>query len=95
MRPRTVDPTYVIDGVVHYCVANMPGAVPITSTYVLNNAILSGPLAIANQGWKKALSNDKHLLNGLNICQGKVTYKTVADDLGYKYTETNTLLMSS
>ncbi len=70
----------------------MPGTVPITSTYALNNAILSGLLAIANQGWKKALSNDNHLLHGLNVCQGKVTYKAVADDLGYKYTETNTLL---
>ena len=86
------DPTYVVNGIVHYCVANMPGAVPRTSTYALNNATLPGLLAIANNGWKKALHDDKHLLAGLNICNGKVTYKAVADDLGYTYTDALTLI---
>jgi alanine dehydrogenase len=79
------EPTYIVDGIVHYCVANMPGAVPRTSTYALNNATLPGLLAIADKGWKQALSDDEHLLNGLNVCQGKVTYKAVADELGYPY----------
>lgn len=86
------EPTYVVDGVVHYCVANMPGAVPRTSTYALNNATLPGLLAIANKGWKKALSEDKHLLQGLNVCNGKVTYKAVADDLDYEYVDASTLI---
>ncbi len=86
------DPIYIVDGVVHYCVANMPGAVPRTSTYALNNATLPGLLAIANKGWKKALSDDKHLMNGLNVCNGQVTYKAVADDLGYEYIAPETLV---
>ena len=80
------DPTYVVDGVVHYCVANMPGAVARTSTMALNNATLPFALAIANKGAKKALLDDKHLGNGLNVHQGKVTYKAVCDALGYDYT---------
>jgi alanine dehydrogenase len=79
------DPTYVVDGVIHYCVANMPGGVARTSTYALNNVTLPFALAIADKGWKKALSDDPHLLNGLNVAHGKVTYKAVADDLGYSY----------
>jgi len=79
------DPTYVVDGVIHYCVANMPGGVARTSTYALNNVTLPFALAIADKGWKKALSDDPHLLNGLNVANGKVTYKAVADDLGYSY----------
>jgi alanine dehydrogenase len=79
------DPTYVVDGVIHYCVANMPGGVARTSTYALNNVTLPFALAIADKGWKKALSDDAHLLNGLNVANGKVTYKAVADDLGYSY----------
>jgi alanine dehydrogenase len=79
------DPTYVVDGVIHYCVANMPGGVARTSTYALNNVTLPFALAIAGKGWKKALSDDPHLLNGLNVANGKVTYKAVADDLGYSY----------
>jgi alanine dehydrogenase len=79
------DPTYVVDGVIHYCVANMPGGVARTSTYALNNVTLPFALAIAGKGWKKALSDDAHLLNGLNVANGKVTYKAVADDLGYSY----------
>ncbi|MCP4074708.1 MAG: alanine dehydrogenase [Gammaproteobacteria bacterium] len=86
------EPTYVVDGVVHYCVANMPGAVPRTSTYALNNATLPGLLAIANKGWKKAMSEDRHLLQGLNVCNGKVTYKAVADDLDYEYVDASTMI---
>ena len=73
------NPTYVVDDVVHYCVANMPGGVPRTSTYALNNATLPYALAIANKGIKQALLDDPHLLNGLNVCKGQLTYKAVAD----------------
>ncbi len=79
------NPTYVVDNVIHYCVANMPGGVARTSTFALNNVTLPFALAIANKGWKKALSDDAHLRNGLNVADGKVTYKAVADDLGYAY----------
>lgn len=86
-RPTThQNPTYVIDGVVHYCVANMPGAVPRTSTFALNNATLPFIIELANLGYKEAMRQDPHLLNGLNICEGKVTYKAVADALGQTYT---------
>lgn len=78
-------PTYVVDGVVHYCVANMPGSVARTSTYALNNATLHHALAIADKGWKQALSDDPHLKNGLNVCKGRVTCPAVAADLGYDY----------
>ena len=80
------DPTYIIDGIVHYCVANMPGAVARTSTYALNNVTLPHALRIAELGWKDALRRDPHLLAGLNVWDGKVTYKAVADDLGLPYT---------
>ncbi|MFT3672574.1 alanine dehydrogenase [Aestuariivirga sp.] len=86
------DPTYEVDGVIHYCVANMPGGVARTSTYALNNVTLPFGLAIANKGWKKALSDDIHLRNGLNVAGGKVTYKAVADDLGYCYVPAEKLL---
>ncbi len=76
------DPTYIIDNVVHYCVANMPGAVPRTSTYALNAATLGHAKNIARLGWKKALKADQHLLNGLNVCEGKLTYAAVGDALG-------------
>jgi len=79
------DPTFIVDGVVHYCVANMPGGVPLTSTYALNNVTLPHLLNIADKGYKQALLDDPHLLNGLNVCQGRVVYKEVADDLGYTY----------
>jgi alanine dehydrogenase len=85
-RPTThADPVYVVDGVTHYCVANMPGGVPRTSTLALNNATLPFVLALADKGWQKALTDDRHLRNGLNIAFGKVTCKPVADALGYKY----------
>src|SRR5207247_4969602 len=71
-RPTThADPTFVVDGVVHYCVANMPGAVPLTSTYALNNATLPFVLALADQGWKRALADDPHLRQGLNVAHAK------------------------
>lgn len=79
------NPTYVIDGVVHYCVANMPGAVPRTSTVALNNATLPFVLALANLGYKDAMRRNHHLLNGLNVCQGSITYKAVADALHHEY----------
>ncbi len=79
------DPVYVVDGVTHYCVANMPGGVPRTSTFALNNATLPFVLALAGKGWKKALADDPHLKNGLNIAFGKVTCEPVAEALGYAY----------
>jgi alanine dehydrogenase len=79
------DPTYVVDGVVHYCVANMPGAVASTSTAALNNSTLPYALKLANFGYKKALAQDPHLLNGLNIHKGDLTYKAVADAFGMDY----------
>ncbi len=79
------DPTFVVDDVVHYCVANMPGAVPRTSTYALNNVTLPYALTLANKGYKQALLDDEHLRNGLNVMHGHVTYKEVADELGYAY----------
>ena len=79
------DPTYMVDGIVHYCVANMPGGVARTSTYALNNVTLPHALHIAAKGWRQALKDDTHLKNGLNVWNGKVTCKPVADDLGYEY----------
>jgi alanine dehydrogenase len=85
-KPTThAEPTYIVDGIVHYCVANMPGGVARTSTYALNNATLRFCIAIANKGWKKALRDDPHLRNGLNVWNGKITYEAVAHDLGYEY----------
>jgi len=79
------DPTYVVDGVVHYCVANMPGGVPRTSTFALNNATLPFTLALADKGWKRALAEDAQLRNGLNVAGGQVTCRPVAEALHYKY----------
>ncbi len=79
------EPTYVIDDVVHYCVANMPGAVARTSTYALNNVTLPHALRIARMGWKDALAADPHLAEGLNVHRGEVTYEAVATELGYDY----------
>jgi alanine dehydrogenase len=77
-------PTYVVDGIVHYCVANMPGAVARTSTYALNNVTLPRALKIADLGWKQAMRFDPHLAAGLNVHAGQVTYPAVASELGYK-----------
>lgn len=79
------DPTYVVDGIVHYCVANMPGAVARTSTYALNNVTLPHVLRIADLGWKEALKADANLANGLNVHAGQVTYEAVARQLGYDF----------
>ena len=86
------EPVYMVDGVVHYCVANMPGAVARTSTFALNNATIGHALALADKGWKQALKDNVHLLHGLNVCQGHVTYEAVALDLGYAYVDPATLL---
>ncbi len=82
------DPIFTVDGVVHYCVSNMPGAVARTSTFALNNATLPFVLALANKGYRKALTDDVHLRNGLNVYQGRLTYEAVARDLGLSYTPT-------
>ena len=89
------DPTYVVDDVVHYCVANMPGGVARTSTIALNNATLPYGLAIANQGAVAALSNDVHLRNGLNVHRGMVTYRAVVDALGEELDITYTPAMEA
>ena len=79
------DPTFIVDDVVHYCVANMPGAVPRTSTFALNNATLPHVLTLANKGYRQALIDDPHLRNGLNVHAGDVTCKEVAEALGYDH----------
>ena len=79
------NPTYIVDDIVHYCVANMPGAVARTSTYALNNVTLPHALRIANRGWKQALGSDANLLAGLNVCDGKVTHQAVAEELNLGY----------
>jgi alanine dehydrogenase len=79
------EPTYVVEGIVHYCVANMPGAVPRTSTFALNNATLPFTLALADKGPKQAMLDNPHLLEGLNVHRGMVTYDDVATHLGYDY----------
>ncbi|MDQ2916990.1 MAG: alanine dehydrogenase [Casimicrobiaceae bacterium] len=81
------EPTYLVDGVVHYCVANMPGGVPRTSTLALNNATLPFVVAIADKGWKRALADDVHLRQGLNVAFGKVTCAPVAEALGYAWSD--------
>ncbi len=85
-KPTThAEPTYIVDDVVHYCVANMPGAVPLTSTFALNNATLPFIIRLANKGYKQALLDDKHLMNGLNVMNGQVTNESVAEALGFAY----------
>ena len=85
-RPTSHEhPTYTVDGIIHYAVPNMPGAVPRTSTYALTNVTLKYAVMIANMGWQQAVSKDEALLKGVNILNGKVTYKRVADDLGMPY----------
>ncbi|MEQ6290925.1 alanine dehydrogenase [Vogesella sp. GCM10023246] len=87
-RPTThQDPTYIVDGIVHYCVANMPGGVARTATMALTNATLPYVLELAAKGWAEALTSNPHLRNGLNVCRGQVTYAAVARDLGYDYVE--------
>ena len=87
-KPTThANPTYVIDDVVHYCVANMPGGVPMTSTLALNASTLPFVLKLAQNGYRDALNSDANFLAGLNVCQGNVTYKAVADDLDYEFVD--------
>ena len=86
------DPTYIVDDVVHYCVANMPGGVPRTSTFALNKATLPFLVKLANKGYQKALGDDKHFLAGLNVYKGQVTYKAVADVFGHEYVEPSSLI---
>lgn len=88
------EPTYMVNDVVHYCVANMPGGVPRTSTYALNNVTLPFAIELANKGMKQALLDDPHLCNGLNVHAGKVTYRPVAEELGYEYVDAETALKS-
>lgn len=91
-RPTThAEPTYEVDGIIHYCVANMPGAVPVTSTHALNNATLHYGLQLADRGLK-ALADDHHLRNGLNIYKGKITNRAVAESLGYEMAEPKIVL---
>ena len=86
------DPTYTVDGIVHYCVANMPGGVARTSTYALNNVTLPHALRIADKGWRAALKADPNLANGLNVWNGQVTYRAVSDALGLGFTDLATAL---
>ena len=92
-KPTThAEPTYFVDNVLHYGVANMPGAVPNTSTHALNNATLRYGLAIADKGWKQAVQDDAALAKGVNVLDGKITYKPVAEAHGMEYVELSTLI---
>ena len=93
-RPTThSNPTYIEESVLHYCVSNMPGAVPLTSTYALNQATLPYVEDLANQGLRQALTQDQGFSQGLSVHQGKITIKAVADELGYEYTDPNQALI--
>ncbi|MBL6664712.1 MAG: alanine dehydrogenase [Rickettsiales bacterium] len=92
-KPTThSEPIYIVDDVVHYCVTNMPGAVARTSTQALENSTLPFTLSLANKGYKKALQDDPHLLNGLNVIHGKVTCKPVSQALGYDFFDPKTII---
>ena len=92
-KPTThAEPTFIVDDVVHYCVANMPGGVPRTSTIALNNATLPFLTKLANDGYNKTLKNDSNFLAGLNVYKGQVTYKAVADAFGHTYFDAKQLL---
>jgi alanine dehydrogenase len=92
-KPTThSDPIYTVEGVVHYCVANMPGAVPKTSTLALTNATLPYAVAIANKGWERAMKENPEIKSGANVVRGKVTYKGVADAFGLEYVPIDGLL---
>ena len=92
-KPTThAEPTYVVDGIVHYCVANMPGAVARTSTQALTNATLPFVIALADKGWKRALADDAHFLPGLNVHDGQITYRAVAEAFGLKSVDPATLV---
>ena len=92
-KPTThANPTYLVDNVVHYCVANMPGGVPRTSTMALNKATLPLLLKLADQGYKKTLQENKNYLAGLNVYKGHITYKGVSDAFNLKYSSASELL---
>jgi alanine dehydrogenase len=92
-KPTThADPTYIVEGVVHYCVANMPGAVAKTSTLALTNATLPYAVQIANKGWQKSMLDNKEILSGANIIEGKVTYQAVAEAFGLEYVSAESLI---
>ncbi len=92
-KPTThAEPTYVVDGIVHYCVANMPGAVARTSTQALTNATLPFVIALADKGWKRALADDAHFLPGLNVHDGQITYRAVAEAFGLESVDPATLV---
>jgi alanine dehydrogenase len=92
-RPTThSNPTYLVDDVVHYCVTNMPGAVARTSTFALNNVTLPFVLALADKGWRGALAEDAQLRNGLNVHEGKITHRAVAEALKLKFTPPEAVL---
>lgn len=85
-KPTThADPTYIVDNIVHYCVANMPGAVPLTSALALNHAVLPYALELANKGWREALADNPNFRNGLNVCAGEITHKNVAESLNLRF----------
>ena len=93
-HPTThAEPTFVVDGIVHYCVANMPGAVARTSTYALNNVTLPHALRIADMGWKEAMKKDRHLRDGLNVWNGQITCAPVAEALGHKHVDAEKALI--
>ncbi|MDA0681343.1 MAG: alanine dehydrogenase [Proteobacteria bacterium] len=95
-RPTThAEPTYIVDEVVHYCVTNMPGAVPRTSTFALTNVTLPFVKSLANLGWREALRRDPHLANGLNVHAGHVNHEAVAKELGYAYLSANDVLQAA
>ena len=86
------DPIYTVEGVVHYCVANMPGAVAKTSTQALTNATLPYALQIADKGWKRAMQENNEIKLGANVVNGKITYKAVAEAFDFEYTSIDELL---
>jgi alanine dehydrogenase len=86
------DPVYTVDGVIHYCVGNMPGAVAKTSTLALTNATLPYAVQIAEKGWKKAMQENQEIQKGANIIKGEVTFKGVADAFGLKLTPVDKFL---
>lgn len=88
------EPTYVVDDIVHYCVANMPGAVPRTAAFALNNATLPYVIALAERGAHAVLMEDPHFMNGLNVCKGYITHAAVAEDLGFDYRPPHELLVA-
>lgn len=95
-RPTTFShPTYIEEGIVHYCVTNIPAAVARTSAFALNNATLPYVLSLASKGYEQALLEDPHLMKGLNIYRGNVTYEAIAQDLGYTYVDPEALLRSN